>query len=85
VIGGRCNILIIFSFIISKRCAHDFRSSVSRVRDRAAPFGLPCLSESVLSQSSRCGGLLLGKRSEAEVGLDDVHLGEELLSLLALD
>jgi len=32
-----------------------------------------------------CGGLLLWKRSETEVWLDNSHLWEELLSLLALD
>jgi hypothetical protein len=84
VVGG-CIISIVFSFIISKRYARNLRSSVSRVRDRAAPFGFPRLPESVLSQSSRCGGLLLGEGSETEVGLYDVHLGEELLSLFALD
>jgi hypothetical protein len=31
------------------------------------------------------GGLLLRQRGEAEVGLDDFHLGEQLLGLLALD
>ena len=85
IVGRSCIISIVFSFIISKRYAHNFRASVSRVCDRAAPFGLPCLPESKLAQSSRGGGLLLGEGSEAEVGLDNVHLGEELLSLLALD
>lgn len=70
---------------MSKRYAHNFRASVTQVRDRAAPFGLPRLSESVLSKSSRCRGLLLGEGSEAEVGLDNVHLGKELLGLLTLD
>lgn len=31
------------------------------------------------------GGLLLGERSEAEVGLDDAELGEKLLGLLVVD
>ena len=74
--------MFFFSFIISKRYAHNFRVPAS-AGDRAAPFGLPCLPERVFAQSS--GGLLLRKRSEAEVGLDNVHLGEELLGFLALD
>ena len=61
-------------------------SSISRVSDRAAPFGLPSLSENHLSpQSSRCRGLVLGERGEAQVRLDNIHLGEELGSLVALD
>lgn len=58
-------------------------SQSSRLCDRAAPFGLPRLPESIFTKSGR--GLLLGEGSETEVGLDDVHLGEELLGLLALD
>jgi hypothetical protein len=59
---------------------------ISLVRDRAAPFGLPSLTENHLSpQSSRCRGLVLGERGEAQVRLDNVHLGEELGSLVALD
>lgn len=60
-------------------------SSISRVSDRAAPFGLPCLPERVFAQSSGGGGLLLGKRSEAEVGLDNLDLGEELVDLCTLN
>jgi hypothetical protein len=61
-------------------------SSISLVSDRAAPFGLPGLTENHLSpQSSRCRGLVLGERGEAQVRLDNVHLGEELGSLVALD
>lgn len=50
-----------------------------------APFGRPCFTEGHVSPKSSRGGLVLGEGSEAQVRLDDGHLGEELLSLLALD
>jgi hypothetical protein len=56
----------------------------------SSPFGHPLARRSAPTPWTtrarlRDGGLLLGQRGEAQVGLDDAELGEELLGLLVLD
>lgn len=65
-------------------CAATQEMLKSKLSHRTAPFGLPCLAEDHL-QSDSGAGLLLGKRCETKVGLDDLDLGEQLLGLGGLD
>lgn len=79
-------LIVFFSFLSYPNAfAHNFRRLVARVRHRDAPFGRPGFTEGHVSPKSSRGGLVLGERSEAQVRLDNGHLGEELLRLLALD
>lgn len=60
-------------------------NSVPGIRNLPSPFILPCIREQHLLQSNGSRSLALWERCEAEVWLHDLHLGEQLLGLWALD
>lgn len=64
-------------------------SLISSIRHLLTPLHLPRLLKTqvipLFPQSYRRARLLLGQRGEAQVGLDDLHLGEHLLGLGALN